>query len=127
MRPRKPEAEKKKPGPKPHRLFYNRIGFHLDNDIHQKMREIAANRKILPEEVYREALALFLDMRSTLDQQLDYYSAPSRTLAKRVTIEMEEALCQAIRHAAVDDRRRLSDLFETAVRLYLAGQPPKKQ
>ena len=119
MRPRKPEAEKKKPGPRPHRTFYNKIGFHISNDIHQKMKELTKIRKIFLEDLYREALSEFLEIRANTPTRYQYIKPPSRPIGRHVTIEMEEALCQAIRHAAVDDRTPIAHVFETAVRHYL--------
>jgi hypothetical protein len=36
---------------------------------------------------------------------------------------MEDHLCQTIRHTAIDLRRNLADVIETAVRLYLEKRP----
>ena len=119
MRPRKTEAEKKKPGLPPRRPFYNRIGFHISDEIHQRMKELTNTRKIFLEDLYREALSKFLEIRANTPTRYQYIKPPSRPIARHVTIEMEEALCQAIRHAAVDDRTPIAHVFETAVRHYL--------
>ena len=122
MRKRKPEAEKKKPGLPPRRPFYNRIGFHISNEIHQQMKNIAKMRKVFLEDLYQEAMSNFLEFRSSNPIGYQYIRPPVQSLARRVTIEMEEPLWQAIQHAAVDDKRRIADLFETAVGLYLTKQ-----
>ena len=111
------EVQKRRPGRPRRRTFYNRIGFHITSDLHQQMQEIASGRKALLEEVYGEAVSCFLEARAS--EPTSYVKPPVRPLAKRLMIEMQEPLCRAIRHAAVDDHCRVSDVFETAVRLYL--------
>ena len=81
---------------------------------------------MLLESIYHEALSQWLEIRANESMSFQYIRPPIRRLAKQVTVEMEEQLWQAIQHAAVDDKRRIADLFETAVHLYLSSDRAKQ-
>jgi len=115
--------EKKRPGPARRRTFYNKIGFHIYIDLHQKMKEIAKRRNIFLEDVYREAIFNFIDIRASMSESFGYILLSSRFSRTHVTIEMEASLSKTIRHIAVDDDGTIRDIFETAVRLYLEKHP----
>ena len=116
------EKQKRSPGRPRRRTFYNRFSFHVSEDIHRQMKIIAKSRNVFLEEIYREAIQSFLDMRASISSQ-QYSRAPMQSSAKSVTIPMEDHLCQTIRHAAIDLRCNLADVIETAVRLYLDKNP----
>ena len=117
MRPRKTEAEKKKPGPKPHRAFYNQIGFQVARSLHAVMSDITKERNIRLEDVYAEAINNFLEIRR--NDKVIYIPSPMRRFAKRIAIHMEPSLEESIRTASQEDQQRLIDFFQTAVWLYL--------
>ena len=125
MRKRTPEAEKKRLGRPSYRTFHNRIGFHISAEVHQQMKDLAKIRNILLEEIYRDALSQFLELRASKSASYQYIRPPARPMTRHVTIEMEEILWQTIRYAVVDDRCRIGEVFETAARLYLAKQGTK--
>ena len=126
MRKRKTEAEKKKPGPKPHRTFYNRIGFQVSESFHIVINNIAQERKVRFEDIYAEAVQYFLNERTK--NSILYTPSPIRRFAQRVTIHMEPSLEKAVRAACLQDQQRLTDFFQTTVWLYLKhlDQLPEK-
>jgi len=117
MRKRKPEAEKKKPGLPPRRPFYNKIGFQVAVSLHAAMKSIAQDRKIRFEDVYTEAVHKFLEIRS--NSAVLYTPSPTRRFAKRVTVQMEPSLAEAVRATSEQDQQRITDFFQTAAWLYL--------
>lgn len=117
MRPRKTEAEKKKPGPKPYRLFYNRIGFQISEALHIEIRNVAHERGVRFEDIYTEAVLHLLKERNR--SSILYTPAPTRRRAKRVTIHIEPSLEERVRIASEEDQQRLVDFFQTAAWLYL--------
>ncbi len=117
MRKRKPEAEKKKPGPKPHRTFYNQIGFQVAKPLHAVMSDITKEKNLRLEDVYAEAIHNFLEMRK--NGKIIYMPSPIRRFAKRIAIHMEPCLEELVRFTSQEDQQRLVDFFQTAVWLYL--------
>lgn len=117
MRKPKAEAEKKKPGPKPHRTFYNRIGFQVSELFHAEINNIAQERKVRFEDIYAEAVQHLLNERKK--NSILYTPSPTRRFAQRVTIHMEPTLEEAVRATCLQDQQRLTDFFQTTAWLYL--------
>ena len=127
MRKRKPEAQKKKPGPRPSRTFYNRIGFQIATSFHTEISKLAQERNVRFEDIYAESVKYLIDTRK-IDQIL-YTPSPTRRFAKRVTIQIEPSLDEAVRSISHEDQQRLTDFFQTAAWLYLKhlDRLPEKQ
>lgn len=81
------------------------------------MKELAAERRLYLEDVYREAAEYFLEQRAC--KQLDYLGAPQASHATRVSMRMVEEVRTQMRAAARNDHQPIVNAFETAVRLYL--------
>jgi hypothetical protein len=115
-----PEEEKpprRKPGPKPPRSSYPAIEFHLSPWMHAAMKELAAERRLYLEDVYREAAEHFLEQRAR--RRIDYLSAPMFKHATRVSVRMVDEVRTAMQATAESDHQAAANAFETAVRLYL--------
>ena len=102
MRKPKAEADKKKPGPKPYRVFYNRIGFQIAGALHGAISNIARERNVRFEDIYTEAVQYLLDTRS--NGSILYTPSPTRRFAKRVTIQIEPSLDEAVRSISHEDQ-----------------------
>jgi hypothetical protein len=83
------------------------------------MKELADERGINLEDVYREATEDFLKRRES--EEIAYRAAPFMRSATRVSVLMAEGLCGQMRAAARSDSQALVNAYETAVRLYLAS------
>ena len=117
MRPRKTEAEKKKPGLPPRRTFYTEITFRLSPHLHEGMKDLAFQRKVYLEDIYGDAVKHLLDLRN--DKRITYQAAPVLHSSKRITVKMEPNLKERVFAAAAEDQRSTTNFFETATTLYL--------
>lgn len=108
---------KRRPGPKPSRTFYTAIDFHFSPELHQAMKAFAAERKVLLEDVYREAVECFLEQRA--HKKLAYWAAPKSKHGTHVYVRMADELRARLRAAIDEDHQGMANAFETAVRLYL--------
>lgn len=115
--PMSPDREKKRPGPPRRRTFYDRIGFQIATTLHEEMKSISEQRDLRFEDVYAEAIRHFLEIRD--NKKILYTPAPARRIATRVTVPMEPSLAQSARAVSLLDQQRLTDVFQTAVWLYL--------
>ena len=117
MRPRKPEAEKKKLGQPPYRTFHNQMGFQISEALHIEISNIAHERGVRFEDIYAESVLHLLEERNK--HPILYTPAPTRPHAKRVTIHIEPSLEERVRITSQEDQQRLVDFFQTAAWLYL--------
>ena len=82
------------------------------------MKSLADQKKVRLEEVYAEAIQYFLTIREQKD--IVYTAPPLPPLSSRVTVPMNPTLAATARAIVQHDRQPLSDVFQTAVRAYLA-------
>src|SRR5688572_25045569 len=90
----KKKSPKEPPRERPPRRFQG-IGFHLTPKLHDAMKELADERGINLEDVYREATEDFLKRRES--EEIAYRAAPFMRSATRVSVLMAEELCSRIR------------------------------
>lgn len=108
---------KRRPGRPTYRTFHDRIGFHISPSMHQEIKTIAADRKLRLEEIYAETVNYLMEIQER--KSVLYIAPPFRPIAMRVTVPMDPNLSMKIRDLARQGHRRISDIFQTAVRLYL--------
>ena len=65
---------KRKPGRPASRTSHTAIDFHLTPKLHEAMKAFAAERKVLLEDVYREAAEHFLERRAA--EEFGYWAPP---------------------------------------------------
>jgi hypothetical protein len=110
---------KKSPKKRSPRTFTTAISFHLTPKLHLEMKDLAAERGVNLEDVYRKAAEHFLERREV--EEISYRSPPFVQAATRVYVLMADELRTRMRAAAKSDNQALVNAFETAVRLYLAS------
>lgn len=118
--PREDNGEPKRPPGRPsYRTFHDKIGFRVATTLHSIMKSLASEKHVRQEEVYAEAIKYLIGLREQND--IVYTAPPLPPLSSRVTVPMEPTLAAAARAIVQHDRQPLSDVFQTAVRAYLAN------
>lgn len=87
------------------------------------MKVFAAERKVLLEELYREAGEHFLEQRTKT--RLTYLGAPKAPHGTQVYVMMADDLRHQVRAVVTKDHQGIANAFETALQLYLKhhGRP----
>ena len=113
------QKPKRRPGRPTYRTFHDKIGFHIGTTLHQAMKQLSSERSTGLEKVYEEAINHLIRLRE--QDTVLYMAAPLQPASSRVMVTMEPGLAETVRSISRQDHHSLSDVFHTAVRLYLTS------